>query len=275
LTEDVKALRVRTSYEEIDSTFNFDNLSFLPSASVSRRFGKDDEDSSKPVSTDGVALLELFAVNKSPVVGIAAWGKGRIIVTGDPQCFTNILVSKDDNATFVTNILQTTNMASNKVIFYEYGNGYERLLPGAGLIRLIDKHVRTGLVIFTVAFLLLLVLEAQRFGAVRDVFEKTRFRSEYLTSLADLLKRGGGSDVVLDELGSKFIDDVTNQLGLSNQASNAIIIDIAKSRGLENPDFLLKLLIEAQKTHESVSDDSALLLVRQWYKMRKELSTLR
>lgn len=274
LTNDVTSIRVPGAFDAISDTFDFGDLSTAAKISVGSRFN--DKREAPPKNTNGVAVATLFSANKTPVAGIAGWGRGRVIVLGDPGCFTNSLVGKDDNAMFVANILQSSAEAGRRrAIFYEYGNGYARMLPGAGLMRLIDKPVKTGLIIFTVAFILLVLLEAQRFGPVRELMEKTRFRSEYLGSLADLLKRGGGTDVVLDELGAKFRDDVSKQLGLNNKADISFIVETARNRGLHNHTLLQELLLEAGNTHGSVSDESALMISRQWYKMRKELSTLR
>ncbi len=274
LTDGVRSLRVGISMNNIPDTFGFEEWASVKETGIGSRFNKDSK--KKIEYTDKIPVLPLFAIGRNPVAGIAAWGKGRVICVGTPQCFSNALVDKDDNAIFLTNILLSSSKTGNRrAIFYEYGNGYERLVPGAGLIRLIDKPVRTAIIIFIVAFLLLVLLEAQRFGPVKLLIEKTRFRSEYLSALADLLNRGGGTDIVLDELGRKFTEDVTKQLGLNSKADIALIVDTAKNRGLEKPALLHELLQEAARTHVQVSNENAFMVARQWHKMRKELSTLR
>lgn len=142
-------------------------------------------------------------------------------------------------------------------------------------MRLWDDYVKAGLLIFLIGFLLMVLLEAQRFGPVRQPFTQGRFRSEYLGAISDLLSKGNGTDIVLDELGKKFLSDSARALGLPGNASADQISELAQSKGHPEHAELTKLLKLAEENHEPVTEEVALDTVRKWYKIGKELSKLR
>lgn len=272
LTEDVDSLRISSTYNNIPDHWSFDDIAMAPTAGPGNRFQKNKE----AVETDtGQKTLALFTTEKRPVAGIIAWGKGRVVLLSSPSALSNYYIGKDNNADFVLNTIQRTTRTKPAAIFYEYGNGYARMLPGAGLLTLISGPVKTGLLMMLIAFLVLLFLEAHRFGPVKILQERTRFRSEYLSSLANLLNRGGGTDVVLDELGRKFISDIIKELKIAHTDDVELIVNYARSKGFSDCEHLSALLTEAKKEHTSVSNESAILQAKQWNKMRKEISKLR
>lgn len=273
LSQGVASLKFSESIEKVPLIWKFHYL-----ARYNNDYVDDSEQESERFKRLNTAknLFHIFAVDETPVVGVADYGKGRVIAVSIPTCFSNSCIGNAGNAGFVLNSIQQNNTSEPYVIFYEYGNDFFRMIPGSGIASMIkNREAKLGIGILLSAIVLFLFESAVRFGSVKKLRENTRFRSEYLSSLSNLLQMGNGTDVVLDDLGSKFMNDITRFLHLSATGRIDLIVDTAKDKGFEKSERLRDALTEASKKHTPVPNEIALNQAREWDRLRKEISELR
>ena len=110
------------------------------------------------------------------------------------------------------------------MIFDEYHHG---IGTGVSLWTLAPAATKWGVAQSALAFLLLLLLLAWRFGPPRLPIDErfTRTRAEYLTSMAGLLQRVQATHVVRDRLANLLRRQVSRRLAIPPHADFARFLD--------------------------------------------------
>jgi hypothetical protein len=184
-----------------------------------------------------------------------------------PWPLSNEGIGRDDNIVLVLNALRYRNPAGRSAVtFSEYHHGYGR---APGIWSLFDTPTRLGIAQVGLAFLLLLFAVSRRFGAPIPLREGIRQRSEYLSSMASLLRRAHATDAARRELEQKFREDIAGAVGLQSDADASSIVEAAERTHPDQVERLRRLLTD---TSESTNEGELLALAGRWHQMRKEFT---
>jgi len=194
------------------------------------------------------------------------WGKGGVLALASSWSLSNEGIGRDDNIVLLLNALRYRNPAGGTVTFSEYHHGYGR---APGIWSLFDTPTRLGIAQVGLAFLLLLFAVSRRFGAPVPLREGVRQRSEYLSSMASLLRRAHATDAARRELERKFREDITCALGLPSDADTSSIVEAAGRTHSDKAERLRLLLTDRSG---GASEGELLALANRWYQMRKEFT---
>ncbi|MCX6344807.1 MAG: hypothetical protein NT018_07010 [Armatimonadetes bacterium] len=224
----------------------------------------------EPKGSKKYAIAPLFADTVGVTLGSMKWGRGTVIVMPGSSSLTNRGIGKGGNLNIVLNALDYR-MPGGKptVTFDEFHHGYG---TEEGIMSLISVPAKLGLAALAFAFLLLLFATSRRFGRIVPLMEGTRQRGEYLGSMSALLRKAHATDIVREELGRRFINDVARSLGLSPNAGLAAIMEAASSRHPDKVSALNELCMAATEKGSKSNEASVFALARKWHKMRKELT---
>lgn len=224
----------------------------------------------KSISPNVKSLIPLFRNPDGNTVGYCEWGHGSVIVLSNSWSLCNKGIGRDDNLIFVLNALNYRDPSHKlQITFDEFHHGYGR---APGLMSLIGTSAKIGLAQILFGFILLVFAVSRRFGRPIPLREGTRERSEYLSSMASLLKRAHATGIVRQELERKFLEDIAVVLGLPPIAEPDIILSTAISKRPDISDELYKLLAHTSAAPDEALDETEILLTAaKWDKMRKEL----
>jgi hypothetical protein len=150
--------------------------------------------------------------------------------------------------------------------FSEFHHGYGR---APGIWSLFDTPTRLGIAQVGLAFLLLLFAVSRRFGAPIPLREGMRQRSEYLSSMASLLRRAHATDAARRVLERKFREDIASSLGLAADADASLLLEAA---GRAHPDKVERLRRLLTDTSGGANEGELLALADRWHQMRKEFT---
>lgn len=211
-------------------------------------------------------IAPLFRSKKAYTVGFARCGKGEVVLLASAWSLSNDGVGRGNNLRLVLNALSHRDPARKLTItFDEYHHGYGRR---KGIMSLIDRWGRLGLLQLGVAFVLLILAVSRRFGRPIHLREGIRVRSEYLTSMSSLLRRANAVDAVRKSLDGKFISDVCRWLGLPPNSDIPVILEKARYQCPEKVADLEALL----RSDSSTDEKSLLILQARRNQLRKELA---
>lgn len=217
--------------------------------------------------------MPLFADSAGTTVAFSGWGRGGVVLLGTSWALSNEGIAMGDNLALVLNALAWRDSRPPAVTFDEFHHGYGRR---PGILSLIDVPARLGLAQLGLAFLLLLFALAVRFGQPVPLHEERRTRSEYLSSMSALLRKGHAVDLARAELGRQFLADAGRVLGLPPGAAPKAVLQAAAARRPNRADTLQRLIEAAAQPPEEGLDEARLLaLARQWHQERKELAKRR
>jgi hypothetical protein len=143
------------------------------------------------------------------------------------------------------------------------------------VLSLLAPIARLGLAQLAVAWLLLVYTVSRRFGGrVPDEGRVRRSRSEYLGSMASLLRRARAVDLAISQVRRQFLSDTHRALGLPRDAEQAALLAAAATRGVD-PERLRSLLDRAGRLTESrdrSQQDEALAVARDLARVRRQLT---
>lgn len=177
---------------------------------------------------------------------------------------SNYGIKSDDNLVLLLNAINRAGRGRPKVMFDEYHHGYGE---SPGIMSLIGPEARLGLAQLGMAFLLLLFAVSRRFGRPILLRENVRFRSEYLSSMALLLRKASALDLVVRETDRKFRADICRWLGLPPDASRETITAAVEERRPDKVREITSLLESAPSDEKSV-----MALQARRIQLRKELT---
>lgn len=181
-------------------------------------------------------------------------------------------IKSADNILLVLNALHHRDPERKlTVTFDEYHQGYGR---GKGIASLITFPAKLGLAQIAMAFLLLVFAVSRRFGTPIPLRESARQRSEYLSSMSSLLRRGRATRLVRSELGQRFKQDVARSLGLPPSAEPEAILEAA-TRNRPDKAEALRELLNLVSSQNDIDEGALLALTARWHDMRKELMRLK
>ncbi len=174
-----------------------------------------------PIAKSVGGAVPLYCDRFGVVVAYSAVGNGGIVWCSSPWSFSNAGLEETNNLDF---ILALANLQpGTPVIFDEYHHG---IGTGISVWTLAPWITKWGVAQFALAFLLLLLLLAWRFGPPRLPIEErfTRARAEYLTSMAGLLERVQATHVVRDRLANLLRRQVSRRLAIAPNADFALFL---------------------------------------------------
>ncbi len=219
-------------------------------------------------------LVPLLGDNLGTTVAFSRWGRGGVVVLSDSWPLANQGIARDDNFVLVLNALRRRDPGRRlTVTFDEYHQGYGK---APGILSLLGMPARLGLAQLGLAFLLLLFAVSRRFGRPVPLVEGGRERSEYLSSMSALLRRGRAVEFVRVELGRRFLEDTARLMGLAPHEEPERILQVAATRRPDKVEALRRLVASAGAEPPAHVDEALLLrLAQEWHGMRKELAKTR
>jgi hypothetical protein len=165
-----------------------------------------------PVVEDEEGVVALY----TPV------GQGVVVSLSSAWCVSNAGVAKGDNFAFVLNALGPA--AAGPVYFDEYHQGYGEntlwaLLPSLG---------RFAVLQFALAALVLLYARSRRFGRIVPLDRGPRQRSEFLSTMTAVLRRGQATRLVVRTARDALLTRLRQQLGLPPEAEESLVLAAAR-----------------------------------------------
>jgi len=205
-----------------------------------------DADKSLEVTFTGtpVGTAWLYADPAGPVVAYSSIGRGGIFWCTSPWSFSNQgLRQHQENLDFILALAGL--QPDTPIIFDEYHHNYG---AGASLWSVAPMLTRLGILQLAIAFLLLLLTLAWRFGAMQLPMEErfSRSRAEYLTSMADLLGRVRATHVVVRRLRARLGRALGRRLGLPVNASPRQLIEANAGHPLVDQMLLMRTCRELE-----------------------------
>jgi hypothetical protein len=246
--------------------------------------------------------VSLYQDNEGATVTYARWGSGAVIRCSSPWSLGTTGVGAGDNFAWLLATLaaygprsgvgrSALGVSSDRsdrsdrpdgsnapsptpyaVWFDEYHHGYGE---SQGFLSLLAPIARLGLAQLIVAWLLLTYAASRRFGGrVPDEGRVRRSRSEYLGSMADLLRRARATDLAVAQVRRQFLHDVTAALGLPRDPEPAALLAAASTRGVD-PERMRALLDRAEQlaaSRDQTRPEEALAVARELVRLRQEMS---
>jgi hypothetical protein len=220
--------------------------------------------------TNAPSLSPLVADARGTVVGWYPLGKGSVIVVTDESIFENGRLEKADNARLAYNLATFGLQPGQTVAFEEWSHGYQ---SGNTWWAILPARFRAAFCICAAALLLLLFGSTWRFGpALKLVENDERTSFEYLTSVANLLERGGASRKAVSDLAQLAMHAAARSVGLPDTATAATLS--ARLRGGEGGDRRANDLVELDRIagFENPSPAEVLKAAQLAISLRKEFS---
>jgi hypothetical protein len=205
-----------------------------------------------------VGTAYLYADEGGPVVAYSAIGKGGIFWCSSPWSFSNGgLREHGENLEFILALVGLQPGAP--IIFDEYHHDFG---AGATVWSVAPVLTKLGIVQVAIAFLLLLLTLAWRFGAVQLPLEErfSRSRAEYLTSMADLLNRVHATHVVLQRQRSRLGRALGRRFGLPVNAPLQQLVQANTAHPLVDPALLMRTCRELELLEQAPRPDEESML---------------
>jgi hypothetical protein len=218
-------------------------------------------------------LAPLMSDARGPVVAVSPHGRGRYLLCSSPWSFSNSGLLRTGNLeTFLTlvSLGGSGGGEPTRVLFDEYHMGYG---SGESLLDLITVASRWGLLQLAVAALLLLGVNALRFGRPIPLppGEGLRFRSEYLSSMAALFRRARATGLVRRKLGEQFLRDLRQALHEPVTTPSDRLLDLAVTRhGVDRAKLQEVLALVTARTDERLPESRALDLARAMHQILQQ-----
>jgi hypothetical protein len=235
----------------------------------------------------------LYQDPQGATVTYARWGSGAVLRCSSPWSLATSGLRAGDNFPWLLATLAAYGPRSgiqerptsdpehlntrtpehlNAIWFDEYHHGYAE---GRGVLSLLAPIARLGLAQLVIAWLLLTYAASRRFGGrVPDEGRVRRSRSEYLGSMAELLRRARATDLAIVQVRRQFLHDVSRALGLPRDPEPAALLAAAGTRGVD-PEQLRSLLDRAERLaahREQTRPEEALVVARELVRLRQAIS---
>ncbi|MGC4045369.1 MAG: DUF4350 domain-containing protein [Armatimonas sp.] len=151
----------------------------------------------------------------TPVGWVAREGQGRLVLVGSASFCDNAHLAQADNARLTLALITGFTPEKTVVHFDEYRQGFEESKSFFQIIGVAGQRL-----LWQVAGVLaLLALSAgARFGLPVPLPPKRRLSSEYVSSVADLYRRAGARDAVLESAVNRLRSDLAGRVGLEQDA---------------------------------------------------------
>jgi hypothetical protein len=221
-------------------------------------------------------VVALYADRTGPVLSLARWGKGVVLLSCSPWSLSNEGIARGNNLTLFLNLLDVYGAGKRRPIYFdEYHQGHG---GAAGPLSLVAPVARAGLAQIVVALLLLVYAVSRRFGAVVPVETlERRTRAEYLGAMALLFRRARALELVAGKLRDETERELARGLGLPPTARPEEIARTAEERRGVSAERVLAALEEADllsvaRAREVPIDESRVLaLAARLHELRKDI----
>ena len=193
------------------------------------------------------------------VVACASIGKGRVVLFGSPWSMCNDGIAREDNLTFVLNVLGPP--GRQPVYFDEYHHGYGKNL----LWQITPLPIKLGAAQALLAFLIIIYARSRRFGRIVPLDRGGRQRSEFLGTMTSLLRKGHATGLAVRTAYDTAMERLRLEFGLSSEAGPAELAQAARRLNPTAGERLAAALQQCQDalaTRERLSDARALAVVR-------------
>ena len=236
----------------------------------------------------------LYQDEQGVTVAYTRWGGGAVIQCSSPWSLGTTGIGAGDNLIWLLSTIEAygpkarvrgrgSGVSSGHsltpdprpltpVLFDEYHHGYEET---RGVLSLLAPIARGGLAQLVVAWVLLRYAVSRRFGGrVPDEGRVRRSRSEYLGSMASLLRRARAADLAAAQMRRQFLHEITLALGLPRDAEPGVVITAAGARGVD-PERLRALLDRAERLagdRDHTRPEDALAITRELARLRREIT---
>lgn len=196
------------------------------------RCGVSDGGSTSELSAGLARAAPVARDEHGAVVAYARIGQGQLVMLASPWSLSNEGIDKACNFRFVLNAVGAPE--SGPVYFDEYHHGYAEnvtwgLLPGP---------VKLALAQVVVGLLLVMYARSRRLGPVVPLMRQGRQRTEFLGTMATVLRRGHATGLAVQTAQQRAVGQLRSQLGLARDADEeAIVAAVARS----NPDAAARL----------------------------------
>jgi hypothetical protein len=206
-------------------------------------------------------------------------GEGGVIVAAAGLGLNNQGISRADNAVLLVNIAAEHSGGGKRVYFDEYHQGFGREV---GMERSVWMALGTparSLIWFgLILFLLYLYHANRRFGTARPLLPPaSRPSTEYITSMAGLLRRAEAADIALEQVYRAFVRDLMRWTDAPPEAGYARVAELAGSRFRWQAEPLRQLMARCEEVvgGERVNEREMLQLVQQIQEYRRRVELVR
>lgn len=150
-------------------------------------------------STERDDIVVHMAVEQRPLTLSFPVEEGRVILSATPFPFTNAGLQRSGNAGFVLNLVEAAR-EDGLIWFDEWHHGVRAQLPGSIGVDNWLRQVPTGQAFLLAAAIIFvaLVMGGRRFGRTWTLQATRRTPLEYITAVANLNRRAGNRQAVLD-----------------------------------------------------------------------------
>ncbi len=141
-----------------------------------------------PTTASGHHLLgqgvPVFRDEGRPIVTYATIGEGEVIFLASPWSLTNEGIGKSDNIVLALNAVGAADRGP--VFFDEYHHGYGE----SALSRITPWPMKLAAAQVLLGVLVMMFARSRRFGRIRPLLRASRERSDFLTTMAAVLRKG-------------------------------------------------------------------------------------
>jgi hypothetical protein len=175
-------------------------------------------------------------------------GAGQLVLLGGPFLWTNANLGHRDNSVLAANLLAPAANGPRVqwIVGPRAGGGHKSLL------QLMAPRVKEGLVELGIALVLLALWRARRLG--RPIVETPVVElpgSELVVAVGNLLHQGGRFDDAAAILRATVRRGITDQLGVSPQASTDAMADVVAARTGLDRNMILATVVGPPPTSEA------------------------
>jgi hypothetical protein len=204
--------------------------------------------------------VPVFRDEGEAIVTYAKIGKGEVIFLASPWSLTNEGISKADNIVFALNAVGAADRGP--VFFDEYHHGY----GGGALSRITPWPMKLAAAQVLLGILVAMFARSRRFGRIRPLLRESRERSDFLATMAVVLRRGEATRLAVRTARDGLDHRLGRLLGLPSGAGSEALARAASRVNAEAGAKLGQVLPRcdaALQSTEELSQPRALALIRE------------
>jgi hypothetical protein len=204
--------------------------------------------------------VPVFRDEGRAIVTYAKVGKGEVIFLASPWSLTNEGIGKADNIVFALNAVGEA--GRGPVFFDEYHHGYGE----SALSRITPWPMKLAAAQILLGILVAMFARSRRFGRIRPLLRESRERSDFLATMAAVLRRGEATRLAVRTARDALAHRLSRLLGLPPGAGSEALARAASRVNAEAGAKLGRALPQcdaALQSTEELSQPRALALIRE------------